>query len=755
MQAVASPVQVRTGVLEGVRVVDLGRYRACAEAALLLAELGAEVVKIRLVQEQGCGLSAVQAAIWDRSKAVIDIDLGDAQERERVNQFIASADVVLQDRTPFEMKALGLDEASLCAGRNDLIFATIGSWPASHVNADRPVDDVLVLAEAGILDEQEAVGRDGPVFLGFPLGSTHAAFLSAIGVIARLIRRHESNVGGAVATSLLQGALLPMMMYWERAAKPTASVAKGMPKQTPQPLYECQDGKWMHVMGDPGRAPLVRSMLDEMGPENIRAANDRHYGQRPVVLPNLGAFAHIFRQRPRDVWLEELWRSDVPVQPVTETGALFYDEQARASGYVAEVATKAFGPTLQAAVPVQLTPPVRVKAGAEVPDWELRSSSAADASGAPAPRRPLEGMKVLDFGSYLAGPLAAMLLADLGADVIKVESLGGEPMRHVEWAFNACQRGKRTIALDLANPRAAEVIARLVREADVVHHNQRMPTARKLGIDYESLKKINPRLVYTHVSAYGPQGPRKDWPGYDQLFQAASGWEIEAAGEGNSPTWLRFGMMDHLAALASLFGTMGALYHRQQTGEGQQVAASLLGASLFTLDTAADAQGGLLPYPKVDRHQFGFSPTRRIYQCADGWLAVSSDGEDALSRVLAAAACNNLAALEAWLGSREIAAGIKLFAQAGIPSVKVALANKNAFFDDPQNRAAGLLAAYPHPVYEKLEQIGGLWDFGDLDLALETAPPVVGQHTREILSEIGLAPHEIDDLLRQGVVQAV
>ncbi|MGI4855381.1 MAG: CoA transferase, partial [Janthinobacterium lividum] len=641
----------RRGVLDGIRVVDLGRHRAGAVTALLLAELGASVIKVRVAHDRGPGLDAVQAALWDRSKSVLDIDLDDPAGRARLQALVDGADVVVQDRTPAEMARLGTDAATLGGARPDLIFATITGWPAGHRHENRPVDDMLVLAEAGLLDEQAMTARDGPAFVAFPLGSAHAAFLSATGIVARLLYRQRGGSGGSigrggrVATSLLQGALLPMMMYWQRAARPTPMVAKGMPKDTPQPLYRCGDGLWIHVMGDPGKTPAVAALAAQLDADQKREANDAFYHGRSIAYPNLGVFAYVFQHHPREFWLRELWQAGVAVQPVSETATLFHDEQARASGYIAEVATQAFGVTRQANVPIHLAPPVRVRDAATLSDWPARpsgasretggesfgASGAAGSAGSSAAKEetestgtgPLTGTKVLDFGSYLAGPLATMLLADLGADVVKVEAIGGEPLRPIEWAFNGCQRGKRGLALDLTHEAAKDVVARLVARTDIVHHNQRMPTAVKLGIDYASLRKINPLLVHTHVSAYGPRGPRKDWPGYDQLFQAASGWELASAGEGNDPNWLRFGMMDHLAALASLLGTVGALYERDRHGDGQAVHASLLGASLFTLATALDANDALLPGPRLDDRQMGFSPMQRVYACSDGWIAVS------------------------------------------------------------------------------------------------------------------------------------
>ncbi len=129
---------------------------------------------------------------------------------------------------------------------------------------------------------------------------------------------------------------------------------------------------------------------------------------------------------------------------------------------------------------------------------------------------------------------------------------------------------------------ARPALEALVEWADVVHHNLRMPAARRLGIDYETVRSIDPQVVYCHTSSYGPEGPRADWPGYDQLFQASAGWEVLGGGEGNPPMWFRFGFMDHLCAMGSTVATLLAVYHRDRTGHGQRVTGSLLGAGVLT-----------------------------------------------------------------------------------------------------------------------------------------------------------------------------
>ena len=739
-----------TGVLDGVRIVEMADGIAGPVATMLLAAAGADVIKVE--PQAGASTRGTPGfATWNRGKRSVVLDIEEPDGRARMEQLLAGADALVHDLLPGDAARLSLDDGALATRHPALVVCGITGYPIGHPDDELPASDTLVLARSGLFDEQAPVARDGPTFLRMPLGSWGAVYLAAAGVLARLLARERTGVGGPAHTSLLQGALVTMTMHWARAAEPTPAFAIGMPKDpaafppiTPT-LFECGDGTWIHLMGSPHVTPLMQSALAELGPDGVVAANDA--GPRGTRFPDFGAYVVAFKGHDSVRWLEELWAHDVPAQAVVPMGALFRDDQANANGYVVTVDDPDFGTVRQAGLPFTTASPSSAavrpapKLGAHTDEVLAEERRPVRVQAGTSLRWPLEGLKVLDLGAYLAGPIAPMMLADLGADVIKVEPPGGDMMRFVERTFAGCQRGKRDIVLDLKNPAAPSVLHRLVAWADVVHHNLRLPAARKLGLGYDSLRAVNPALVYCHVSSYGPLGPRADWPGFDQLFQASSGWELEGAGAGNPPMWHRFGMMDHQAGMASLVATLLGLHHRARTGEGQLVTASLLGASLLTTsETLELPDGSLAPYAVLDHEQVGVGPGRRIIERDDGWIAVDVASDDQLGVLTDA------------LRGKTVADALRLLHANGVPSTEVRLDQMDAFFDDDATWSSGLATRYPHARYGMVEQVGSLWSFGDLSARLDRASPEIGQHSREVLTEVGFVDSEIDALIDAGAV---
>jgi crotonobetainyl-CoA:carnitine CoA-transferase CaiB-like acyl-CoA transferase len=717
-------------------------------ATMLLAEVGADVVKIE-GPEPGRDRMSPGFLTWNRSKRSVALDHRTDEGRARLEQLLAAADVLVHNLGPSAAAATGLDDASLAGRFPDLIVSSVLSWPANHRDADLPVDETLAMARLGTFDEQLPWLRSGPTFVRFPLGSWGAVYTAAAGIVARLISRGRTGVAGPAHTSLVQGALVPMAMLWSRSETPSPPLAAGIPKEgrgSQATIYECGDQEWIHVMGNPLQVPRIADYVAtyvDAGPVPFASTHPQ------IAWSNSSsALVSMFRTAPRQEWLDQMWAHDVPVQPCSPFGAVFDDEQARANGYIVDFDDPVEGRIAMGGKPLTVTPPQQIRCaspahGAHTAEV-LAEWAARETPGRRAARRtrfPLEGVKVLDFGNYLAGPYAPQMLADLGADVIKIEATSGDPMRPLAWPFAGCQRGKRGLALDLKSPASGPALEAAIRWADVVHHNLRMPAARRLRLDYDSVRRTNPQVVFCHTSSYGPAGPRADWPGYDQLFQAQCGWEVAGAGRGNPPMWHRFGFMDHQCALSSTLATLLALYHRDHTGQGQAVAGSLLGAGALTVsETFRRPDGSLAAHASVDSMQLGVAAGRRIVELADGWIALAADQPEQVAE---------LAEIE--LEGRKVDDALADLSQAGVPASRVALDQRYPFFDDPANRAANLVAEYTHLEWGKLEQPGALWYFGDLEVQLHRAPPALGEHTVEVLRAFGFDQPAVDQLLADGV----
>lgn len=735
------------GILTGVRVIELASGIPGPVAGLQLFESGAEVIKVEPPGGDPDGRTP-GFSVWNRGKRRWALDLEIAEGRAALERVLAASDVLIHGYTPVEAQRLGVDEDRLAAIAPHLIVAGVTGWPANHPDAERPGRETLILARLGILSEQPG-SRPGPVFVRMPFASFAAAWLLAIGIMARLLQRRQGRGAGPVRTSLAQGALVPMTMHWARAQRPSASFAKGLDKNTAIAIHQCADGRWIHVHYSPDAAPLMKAGLDALGPDAVAQAN-AECGTNHTA-PNFGGNRKVFATRPAREWLEHLWAHDIAAQEAAPFGEIYFDEQARVNGYVAEVQDSRFGATLQPGPCYAVTPPAQVRGPLRPVETAVSLEpppSYADTRRAQS-EPPLTGLRVLDFGAYLAGPFGAMLLADLGADVVKVEPPSGEFMRYLERVFCGAQRGKRSVALQLKDAGARPALEALVRWADCFHHNVRMPAARKLGIDYAVLSEINPRIVGCHVSSYGPNGPRADWPGFDQLFQACCGWEVEDGGEGNPPMWLRFGITDHLAALSSTYALLLGLFERERTGRGQMTAASLLGATILTTsETVVHPDGSLEGFARLDHDQTGVAPEHRLYRCLDGWVAVAAirpEEAQAFREIIGGEPVT-------WFAGRTVAEADELLSAAAVAAEVVNTDQLDAFLDSPAMREAGLVASYDHATMGRMRQVGAFWSFGEAMPKLDRAAPAIGQHSREVLLEAGLDEATIDGLVEARVL---
>jgi crotonobetainyl-CoA:carnitine CoA-transferase CaiB-like acyl-CoA transferase len=387
----------------------------------------------------------------------------------------------------------------------------------------------------------------------------------------------------------------------------------------------------------------------------------------------------------------------------------------------------------------------------------------------------LEGVVLVDFGQYLAGPFGPMIIGDLGADVIKVEPVSGDGMRMANGPFFGCQRGKRDIALDLKSERGLEIALKLVAKADIVHHNMTAGVAKRLGIAYEDCKRVNPDIVYCNTWAYGLEGPLAHFGGLDPLYQAVAGLEYESGPvhAGNAPMYYRFGMTDTANAMLSVVGCLAALYHQRKTGEGQELWTSLLdGGAMFASD-ATLVNGEPVPRPKLDAAQTGIDACYRLYETNGGWIqiaAIKPAHWEGLCNALgvpelvddarfasASARAEHRRQLESLLEPRfktkTAIQWMHALDDAGVPNEPAVdtKAGELVMFDG-DNERLGLAVEYEHPLLGRMRQFGNVIDFSETPGLVHGPPPVVGQHTQEILSWLGYGNDEAHALRDERVV---
>ncbi|MFN3974614.1 MAG: CaiB/BaiF CoA transferase family protein [Dehalococcoidia bacterium] len=754
--------------LEGLLVVDLGKALAPRYAAMLLGDMGARVVRIERGEPPPAGLWHPHLArLFDRGKESAILALDTLQGREALNGLLARADVLLHDLTPEGAHALRLTGPLLAERFPRLVVCRMPPFPWGWPQAHLPADDGLISAWTGIYGDQGGVGNP-PAFVYLPLPSYGAALNGVIAVTAALLARHKGGRGQEVEVSLVDGslALQTGTIVGGPQVRPMAGGRRSPQGVNPvYRLYEGGDGQWFFLAC--GNTTFWNKLCIAL--ERPEWTADPVFAHAPWGLPQEAydpltrTLTDLFRQKPRQHWLDLLRRHDIPCAPVQEREEFLQHPQVVHNGIVVTVDDPLLGTTRQMGIPVCLShTPGRVKGPAPLPGQHTQQILEEAQRPPPPPpiegkplASPLEGVRVVDLAMYIAGAYCSSILADLGAQVVKVEPPTGDPFRPNIGAFQGWNRGKRGMVIDLTRPRGREVLYRLVEQVEVVVQNYRPGVAERLGVDEASLRRINPSLVYCSVTGYGPHGPFSDRPTFDPLLQAQSG---AMADQGHPPVFLRVAITDYAAAMLGAWGVLLALWHRARTGHGQRVDSCLLNAA-FAIQAGEFFQAQGLPRP-LHLDQLGTGPGYRLYQARDGWLFVActeASHWQALCRTLglegtfpAGEHTQAQRLLEERFQRASVAHWLSALAGAGVPCAPARLSR--ALFHEQRLWEGGRLAEHNSAELGRVQQVGLTFHFAQTPGRLWGAAPALGQHTDEVLRELGYTDKDIATMRNMGVL---
>jgi len=739
------------GPLAGIRVVDCSTGTAGPRATGLLADYGADVTWVQPPGGDRFGdVLAVHYSVFNRAKSTLAIDLRDPAGQRLLDELLTGADVFVESWRPGVADRLGVGYPTLHDRFPSLVYASISGFGQDGPHRDLPGYEPLVHAVVGTMGEQPGV-REGPIFEGLPFASIGAGYLGALAIVAALYRRHDDGVGRRVETSLLDGALAYLTMLWGDADVPPPPRDPGSNRLVAR-NFLCADGQVLGVhtgaVGAFGR--LMRLVgLDDRVPSSDTGLDmgiPLTPEERVVVDQEL---PEIFASAARDVWLERLTTADICAIPLLEPLDVFDEPQVRHNGMVVRVEDPELGPVDQVAPPARFTP-------------VLTTTQPPEPSGVEASGRPLlDGVRVLELGAFYAGPYGSRLLADLGADVIRVETMLGDPNRGHAVIFGNSHAGMRSVAMDLKAPGARPVTEALLRWADVVHHSMRPGAAERLGVGHDDARALNPSVVYAYAPGWGSSGPDATRQSFAPLMSGYVGATSEVSGAFNPPVYPT-GNEDPANGLLGAFAMVAALVHRRATGAGHYVEHPQLNAALtHVAHIVRRPEGEVLGAMRLDPVQLGTGPLERLYETADGWVCVVATSEAelaALAKVLDIDLDlgDDAGALESAIAdataTRPTGPLVQELTAAGAPAAEPLGFNAVAFLRDPENHRTGRVAEGAHPTRGTVREIGTLIRASHAASAPHRLAPALGEHNAEVLTALGFSDEVVERLRAEGAL---
>ena len=751
--------------LDGIRVLDLTSGVAGPIAGMFLADFGADVVKV----ERSAGDPArakAGFAVWNRGKRGIVLEPSDSAGVEWMHTQVAGADVLLITGRE-QLTDFGLDLDSVLARHRRLVIGEIPAyllgycaWHGGHESAE------LLAAIGGQSWRQNSVSGD-PVDSVSPTVAYLHGVWAAECVLAALVEREASNAGQLVTidgSKAIQILTTYSLTVDPDSADPTTAVGSGGRHPTYTRML-AGDGKWFAsgALGTKFETALLGALgLSDMLAEermgglvaNLVHPDNIDWAQKKV--------ADAVLSQPRDYWLTAMDDLGIPNGPLDDRELWLDHPQVKAIGMRLELDDPERGHVVMPDIPLNLTGTpgvVRGPApmlGQHTGTVELWPAQPEGDPMAPIRPGPLTGFSVLNIGTFVAIPYGGGLLADLGADVIKVEPLTGDPNRVAAYASN---RGVRSLALDLSTPEGQAVFHKLAAQSDAFMDGLRPGVTSKMHIDHDSLAALNPGIVTLSLSAYGEGGEIGHKPGVDMVVQAMSGM-MTAQGGDSDPVANTIAICDVTTAAISAMGITLGLFHRLRTGDGQRIWDALTATATFLQSGEIVRYANRPPSPLGGRDFPGPGPYDRMYQAADGWIRIqAAPGQDGAATMLGAGLGIDATAhgsdpartiAGAVAGLRVIDA-VEALNAAGMPTVSVRKVSE--VLRDPRLIATEFLYLTPQDTPGRfIAGPGNRALFSRTGRLGPMIPPGVGEQSVQVLQQFGYSPEEAAQLVEGGTV---
>jgi len=755
-------------VFDDINVIDTTTGKAGSICSMFLSDNGAKVIRIPV------GSNSIvddpELATIHRGKEILNLDL--ETQYDSFVSLVQDTDILIEDLLPSDPLQEKIGFQALRKTNPQLLHCSITSYGnKGPLKNGFPIAD-LVKARTGILDSMPGF-EEGSTHVAHPLIEVGAGLLATLGLTAGLFQRLRTHLGLKINTSLMAAGLLYMPKAMGEKINPRPVKATPVGGGPFYSVYECEDGGWIQLgcihAGFVDIAATVMGIAEVM--TNPKYGDGRSPVNEEAREELFNIVKEVMKTKTSVEWAELFESVDVPFAHAESADAAMDNEQVVHNEMVHEVHDPIYGPMLQYGLPIKFSEtPGSIKGPRElgprsntkfIQSFHWRHKNPLHQST----NLPLQGIKVADITNVIAGPTMGRLLADLGADVLKIEPPYGDISRPSGGRyFHALNANKRSISIDAKNEIAKKALQRIVGSCDIMVANMRPGATNRMGLGTETLKKLNPKMIEVHVTAFGWDGPFSKRPGVDPLAQAWMGLQVAQGGQGNPPSFLSpVAPTDYTGGCLGALGAVMALYAREKSGMGQVVNTNLLNAGCLLLAGDFARYENKVARRLSDKHQNGLSDFHRLYQTSDGYIYVSAEESDLSERLTKLLGLKNSFIknernkhtelgyqIQDVIKLKKSAYWVELFDSNNIPCSISIESYEISFFQDEQ-------AFQNNMIYKSLLDDGSeyafshnLIQFPELPIPVIKPTPMLGEHSIEILRDFGIEESLIDAIVKSG-----